>query len=409
MVADVLQQQHAEAEARRETTEADALEVALQDHDRGRWAAYLRGDGVLTLVTDPPGARVTLYDLQESHRIRHPVLIDDIGRAPVVARSLPMGSYLVVIEADGHVPVRYPIQITRQHHWSGVRTGRTDPDPIVLPPQDALGPDDCYVPAGWFLAGGDPAANNSLPAQRLWLDGFVIRRFPVTLAEYVEFLNDLLRQGRAAEADEHAPVAPAWERGPDRHEYGVERDGSGLFVVAGPPDRPRWPVVNVSWHGAAAYAAWLAGRDRLPWRLVAEMEHEKAFRGVDGAYFPWGNAFEPTYCKNRLSAPGRSMRTTVDEYPADESIYGVRGLAGNVHSWCADPYQLLGPALVDDAPQMSDGSDVVGPGAGGAHRMVRGGSWRDPEANLRGAYRDCPPATYRDTVIGFRIARPFPG
>jgi len=31
---------------------------------------------------------------------------------------------------------------------------------------------------------------------------------------------------------------------------------------------------------------------------------------------------------------------------------------------------------------------------------------RDPEANLRGAFRDSPPATYRDTAIGFRVCRP---
>jgi formylglycine-generating enzyme required for sulfatase activity len=289
-----------------------------------------------------------------------------------------------------------------------VPQGATAPYAIPLPPIGALGPDDCYVPAGWFWSGGDPAANNSLAAQRLWLDGFVMRRFPVTIAEFVDFLNDIAANGRLDDARTFAPQAPAWEQGQARHEHGVVLGDDGRFVFPGPPEELRRPVVLVNWAGAAAYASWLAERDGLPWRLPAEMEHEKALRGVNGSPFPWGRHFDATFCKMRHSTAGegRNVRASVDDFPVDASIYGIRGLAGNVHSWCIDPYQPRGPKVVNGVPQISDGSDVRGPGANGVHRIVRGGSWRDPEANLRGAFRDSPPATYRDTAIGFRVCRP---
>jgi serine/threonine-protein kinase len=238
-----------------------------------------------------------------------------------------------------------------------------------------------------------------------------MRRFPVTIEEFLTFLNDLASRGRIDEARGYAPEPPAWEQSQGRHEHGVILGDDGRFVFPGPSEQRRWPVVLVNWQGAAAYAAWLAAREGKPWRLPAEMEHEKAARGVNGSVFPWGDHFDATFCKMRHSTvgAGRNVRAAVDEFPVDESIYGIRGLAGNVYSWCIDPYQPRGPKLVNHVPQISDGSDVTGPGAGGVHRIVRGGSWRDPEANLRGAFRDSPPATYRDTALGFRVSRPFPG
>jgi len=411
MLADHYQQEHADAEARRDLAQAARYEALLADHDRGRWEAYRRGVGALTIVTSSPGASITVCRYEEEGRRLVPRHVGSLGATPLFERQLPMGSYLVTIQQEGHHEVRYPVSIGRQQHWDGVPTAGNGPYPIYLPQLGELDAEDCYVPAGWFWSGGDAEAANSLPAARLWLPGFVMRRFPVTIAEFNTFLNDLVTQGRADEALAYAPPAPAWEEAQGRQEFGIERGPDGRFFYPGPAARLRWPIAMVNWEASAAYAAWFAEREGKPWRLVAEMEHEKASRGVDARFFPWGNFLDPTFCKMRHSSvgDGRNLRATVDDFPVDESPYGVRGLAGNVHSWCVDPYQTRGPKTVSDVPQISDGSDVQGPGAGGVHRVLRGGSWRDPEANLRGAYRDAPPATYRDTVIGFRLARPFPG
>ena len=41
---------------------------------------------------------------------------------------------------------------------------------------------------------------------------------------------------------------------------------------------PDYPVVMISWHQARAYADWLSGRTGQPWRLLDELEWEKAAR-----------------------------------------------------------------------------------------------------------------------------------
>jgi serine/threonine-protein kinase len=401
---------HAKAEAERNSREAARFEVLFRDHDDGRSAAYLKGTGAVSLCTKPEGARALLFRYEQRDRRLAPKFLADLGETPVLRQPLEMGTYLVKLSFPGRVEIGYPVFIERQQHWDGVRPGGTEPFPIYLPAAGELRKDECYVPAGWFWGGGDPLAKNSLPATRLWLDGFVMARFPVTVDEYLEFLNDLATRGRGDEAAQHVPPLPAWEEGKtlaEQRELGVVADPSGRYRLDGPPEKLRWPVTLVNWHSSAAYAEWRAAGG-LPWRLPTEMEHEKAARGVDARPFPWGDYLDPTFCAMRLShKAGRALKALVDEYPADESPYGIRGLAGNVHAWCLDAFKMGGLTVVNDIPVPPDVSKLEGVGAGGVHRIVRGGSWRDAEEMCRAAFRDTPPTVYRDTTLGIRIARPL--
>src|SRR5262249_15829235 len=146
-----------------------------------------------------------------------------------------------------------------------------------------LDPDDVYVPAGWCWTGGDPEATDSFARQRVWIDGFILRRFAVTNSEFLEFLNDLVASGHEAEAHRACPRSQlSMAEGPERVAY--SRDASGRFMLAGdewgPPWEPDWPVVLIDWHGAIAYAAWYAKRTGTAWRLPDELEREKATRGT---------------------------------------------------------------------------------------------------------------------------------
>src|SRR5690606_3887054 len=128
---------------------------------RGRYAAFLRGEGALTLITEPEGAEVWLFRYTERQRRLALEPQGLLGRAPLRAVTLARGSYLLVIRAPGYRDVRYPVRIGRNEHWMGVRPGAREPSPVLLLPEQSLEPDDVYVPAGWFLSGGDPLASES--------------------------------------------------------------------------------------------------------------------------------------------------------------------------------------------------------------------------------------------------------
>ncbi|MEZ4431528.1 MAG: hypothetical protein R3F65_03885 [bacterium] len=152
------------AESARDFAQAAVYEELVRSHDRGALAEWLTGDGALTLVTDPPGARVRLFRFDEVDRRLIEVEVGPLGHTPLVRLPLARGSHLLIIEAPGHDAVRYPVFLERGEHWDGIRPGSHEPHVITLPREGELAADDCYVPAGWSWLGGDSRAADSLSA-----------------------------------------------------------------------------------------------------------------------------------------------------------------------------------------------------------------------------------------------------
>jgi serine/threonine-protein kinase len=380
LLAEHYRARHADAERRRDAEAATTCELLLRAHDDGLHAAYLRGDGALTLVTDPPGAEVELHRYAFDHRRLVPVPIGPLGRTPLRAVELPMGSYLLVLRAPGHADVRYPVHIARQEHHDGVRPGDAASCVIPLPREGELGPDDCYVPAGWYQAGG-LSRSRSPVIESVWVDAFVMRRTPVTNAECLAHLDRLAPE----EAERHAPR----ERGAGPGQRGARiygRDAAGRYVLQPDADGdlwlPDWPVVMVDWTTADALAR------SMGWRLPWEDEWEKAARGVDARAFPWGEHLDPSWGCIKDSHAGPMLPARVTEYPLDESPYGVRGLSGNVSEWCLDAMAPTGDER--------------------AH-VIRGGSFRTAATGARAAERHFGSVGHRDGSLGFRLVRSFRG
>ncbi len=397
-LAEVYHERHQRAERRRDAREVQRWEHLLRAADDGTFAAYLQGDGAVTVVTDPPGAEVVLERYALRDRRLEPVEPRVVGRTPLRAMELPMGSWLLTLRKAGHHPVRYPVHITRQHHWDGVRPGDTEPTPIRLPRADELQPGEVYVPAGWFTT-GDPMGVGPA-ARRVWVDGFCIQRDPVTNARYIAFLDALVARGRVEEALSHAPRERA-ARAQGSLIYG--RDTRGRFVLRADAEGHAWlpgyPVLLVDWHDAMAYASWWAERSGLPWRLPGELEWEKAARGVDGRQYPWGNHFDPTWACVRGSHRGARLPGEVDDWPLDVGPYGMRGAAGNASDWCADaapPREIVDGAVAR-----------VVQGDPEAARITRGGAWSFARITAATWQRRGSPARSRAETIGFRLARDF--
>jgi serine/threonine-protein kinase len=400
-------ERHAEAEQARDADEVARVEQLVRHHvgtlpeshpTRTRCAAYLQGDGALTLVTDPPGARVRLFRHETRRRRLVEVFERELGETPLTRVSLAMGSYLCVLSHPECEEVRYPVHVRRQGHWDGRAPGEDEPTPIWLPPRGHLAPDEVYVPPGWFRAGGDPSADFSQAARPLWCDGFVVQRFPVTNTRYIEFLDDLVARGREEEALRHAPrerPGVGGEQGAliyrfDGTRFSLAEDADGHTWL------PDWPVFLVDWFGAAAWAAWHAQRTGQPWRLPLELEWEKAARGVDGRFYPWGDHLDPSWCCMGDSHPGQRLPVAVDTFPVDVSVYGVRGLGGNVRDWCLDlfepPVRPAGARPVE--PPLEPDTHAA--------RVSRGGYWSCTPRLARSTLRLRGLPTSRLSNLGFR-------
>jgi formylglycine-generating enzyme required for sulfatase activity len=231
---------------------------------------------------------------------------------------------------------------------------------VVLPPVHE-------VKAGQFTM-GDPQGMPDTQPHPVTTAHFLIAVYPVTAAEYGCFV----RAG-------HAPP-------PDRGVYWVDQLG-----------RKDHPIVNVSWHDAVAYAAWLASITGQNWRLPTEAEWEKAagWESETGAMreYPWGRAFDASRCNTQEG--GRRSTTSVGAYGnRGASPCGAQDLAGNVWEWTASLYRPY-PYKATDGRERLDA-----PGA----RVRRGGSWNSVAANARCAKRAWDDSGKLDQTIGFRLA-----
>ncbi|MDW3682329.1 formylglycine-generating enzyme family protein [Cupriavidus sp. CV2] len=293
---------------------------------------------------------------------------------------------------------------------------------------------------GEFLMGSDCHYPEEAPARRVAVDGFWIDRFPVTVADFRQFVD----------TTGHVTTA---EIAPDPNHYPgilpeLIRPGSLLFVQpegrvpavamrhwiyapgacwrdplgTGAPDGA-WedhPVVHVTYADALAYAAW-AGKS-----LPTEAEWEFAARGgLDGAAFAWGDVLAPdgnmlanfwqgNFPWQNLMTDGFERTSPVGSFPANG--YSLYDMIGNVWEWTDDWFAPRGaqpkPACctprnprggVEEAshdPQMPDFK--IG------RKVLKGGSHLCSE-NFCQRYR--PAARYPQAVdtstshIGFRCVR----
>ena len=146
----------------------------------------------------------------------------------------------------------------------------------------------------------------------------------------------------------------------------------------------------------------MAWHDGLPWRLSEEFEWEKAARGVDGRFFPWGDGFDASRACMRDSHKDQMLPAVVDSFILDESPYGVRGLAGNMRDLTATVYRKEGPPLsggmVQSLGTAASVEDV-------SNRVARGGGWDYDAWYTRVADRRSNQPGYRSGNLGFRLAR----
>jgi formylglycine-generating enzyme required for sulfatase activity len=284
------------------------------------------------LDLDVPAGAISGLDCEPT---AYPLLCGPRNRiSAAAALDLPAGSYLLFARRAGRDTLRLPVQVDR---------GATAQARLDLLPGGSTPPGFVWVPPGPFRAGGDARAFQGEPAHIVDLPGYCIARDEVSTGEWLRFLADPRTQQALA-----ATTGPGLIPRDDVVLWKARADGSGFDYVGTPLARgftvptPATPVFGVSWLDAQTFLAWRnaqAASAGEPWvyDLPTANEYEKAARGVDGRAFPWGDRFDPslTVCQHHqadwlLNAPSGLE-------PRDESVYGVRDLAGSREEWLADP------------------------------------------------------------------------
>jgi formylglycine-generating enzyme required for sulfatase activity len=229
------------------------------------------------------------------------------------------------------------------------------------------------VPAGPYDMGATYQSPYSLPIHTVTVPAFYIDIYEVTNAQYKAFCDATSR---------------AYPPDPTSSFYTPPYFSNPTYA--------NYPVVNVDWYDAGAYAVW-AGK-----RLPTEAEWERAAKGnADNRRWPWGDTWIAANANvGSGNADGYTYTSPVGNYPEGMSSDGCYDMAGNVWEWCEDDWH----SSYNIAGRPDNGSAWID-NPRGSFRVERGGSWDYYYTSARCANRNYNYPSYRYSSVGFRCAR----
>lgn len=198
------------------------------------------------------------------------------------------------------------------------------------------------VPGGSFMMGGNEYLYDGKnvfrsPPHQVSVKPFFMDVHEVTCEEYKKFVDAT-----------NYPPPPGWSGG----NY--------------PAGKGKFPVTDVNWDAANAYAKW-SGK-----RLPTEAEWEFAARGTDGRLYSWGNEWQDGMANANEVNKGM---VAVGSYKG-ASPFGIYDMIGNAWEWTAT---TLEPYPNGTVPKLNR-NDIE-------RKIIRGGSWESPASSATTTYR----------------------
>jgi serine/threonine protein kinase/formylglycine-generating enzyme required for sulfatase activity len=328
----------------------------------------------LSVITDPPGARVYLKRFAPDASGNFPQR-QLFGTTPINHQQIARGSYILSIEKEGYAKIERSI--------SG-SVSRAADLMMVSPPiriqekllEAAKAPDRMV-----FVPGGDyRLVSWERPTEaRVRLDDYFIDKYEVSNREYKEFINagGYLKRDFWRHPFVKAGQQLGWEEAmrefTDRTGMPGPRSWSSQNFPEGKADHP---VTDITWYEAAAYAAFRG--KQLPTVFQWEKAARNGAASFAGLTMPWGFLAGPLTHRANFKSSGT---LPVDSMEFGMSPFGCFNMAGNVSEWCLN--------------QRGDGF------------VASGGSWDDLFYlfGFHGAY----PGFYSSNKLGFRCVKIAPG
>ena len=239
------------------------------------------------------------------------------------------------------------------------------------------------------------AYDNERPQHIVRVAPFEIDRYPVTNADYLEFM----RAGGYSTREFWSDAGWDWlQVNPVQAPKYWVQDGAEWVVQS--YDRvyraeSTQPVCHVCWHEAEAYARH-AGK-RLPteveWETAATWDPVSSTKRT----YPWGEA-EPTAVHANLDQLAFDT-APVGTFDLNISPIGCYGMIGDVWEWTSSNFQRHPGYETFPYPEYSEvffGSD---------YKVLRGGAWATRPGAIRGTFRNWDYPIRRQIFSGFRCAR----
>jgi serine/threonine protein kinase/formylglycine-generating enzyme required for sulfatase activity len=288
---------------------------------------------------------------------QRPAVVVDLPPPKTKRPGLMIGAVvLILLLLGGGIGAYYALR-----PQSDTPAKRTDVP--VQPP--TIKADMAQIEGGSFMMGRDAGPLQEKPAHQIKVQSFFMDKTEVTNAEYAEFVRET-----------NYPPPAHWSG--TRPPQGIEQ----------------WPVVNVTFEDANAFARWRSKRDNLPYRLPTEEEWEYAARNGDrNDLYPWGKGWKD----NLAVLKGEGTPSAVGSRPDGKNRWDVVDLIGNVWEWTSSKVSAY------------PGNPTTIPSSTQDWMAIRGGGYFSDPADKDNPVSSCMRSfitpTAKNTQLGFRLVR----